>query len=132
MRLTQLINLLLLCTLSCHVYTTTAQSVKDSVLSSSLSEKFNHRLEDNALPIVFHKLGDEDNAPQEIQGVLKDQKGFLWINAISGIYRYDGIHFKKIGKVTSHLLDYNFTHHNPPEGTNYYRLQQFDLDGRAF
>lgn len=44
--------------------------------------------------------------------------------------------FENIGKVlgnetTSEFNTYEFTDVNPAEGTNYYRLQQFDLDGTS-
>lgn len=49
-----------------------------------------------AYPIFFQKLGSEEELPKAIRGVLKDRKGFLWINTDEGVYRYDGIHFDKI------------------------------------
>ena len=39
--------------------------------------------------------GAEDQLSQEsINGILKDQKGFLWIQAVGGLFRFDGNHFK--------------------------------------
>ncbi|MEK6616146.1 MAG: ice-binding family protein [Bacteroidota bacterium] len=47
----------------------------------------------------------------------------------------DGINFKTIGKsdgagYSSQLLSYFFTDESPEEGINYYRLNQFDIDGK--
>ena len=46
----------------------------------------------------------------------------------------DGRIFHNIGKIdgagiSTHINDYNFTHKNPINGINYYRLKQVDFDG---
>ncbi len=46
----------------------------------------------------------------------------------------DGKNFSKLGRVKTHnqtANQYNFTDRNVPTGTLYYRLQQFDLDGKS-
>lgn len=96
MRWNQLINIVFFFIFFCFTYSAFAQQLQDSLLFSVPTKNIKHGLDENTLPIFFHKLGSEEDAPNEIQGVLKDKKGFLWINAISGIYRYDGIYFKKI------------------------------------
>jgi len=47
-----------------------------------------------------------------------------------------GIDFKEIAKVdgagtSRELQEYSYTHNNPANGVNYYRLTQYDLDGRS-
>lgn len=46
----------------------------------------------------------------------------------------DGRHFQQIGKIdgqgtTLEVSDYDFTHHKPTPGANYYRIRQVDFDG---
>ncbi len=48
----------------------------------------------------------------------------------------DGASFNSIGKVSgkgnsSTIVNYSFTDYNPFNGTNYYQLQQFDIDGES-
>ncbi len=66
-----------------------------------------------AHPIFFQKLGEEEDLPKGIGNVLRDRLGFLWINADDGIYRYDGIQFKKIEYVRKDSTDpvVNAYHH---------------------
>jgi hypothetical protein len=50
-------------------------------------------------------------------------------------YSTDGIHFVSIGTVkgndnSTSVLDYSYTHLNPSSGTNYYRLVQYDKNGK--
>lgn len=109
MRWNQLINIVFFFIFFCLTYSAFAQQLQDSLLFSVPTKNLKHGLEENTLPIFFHKLGSEEDAPNEIQGVLKDKKGFLWLNAKGGIYRYDGIDFKKIAceALDSEGLDVN-------------------------
>jgi hypothetical protein len=48
----------------------------------------------------------------------------------------DGVNFSEIGKIkgtgnSNATTNYNFTHRNPSNGTNYYRLKQVDFDGNS-
>lgn len=46
-------------------------------------------------PITFH-LTEKDGLPDiEIYDIIEDKKGFIWIAANKGLYRYDGKEFKK-------------------------------------
>ena len=39
--------------------------------------------------------GNEEKLSQEnITGIIKDQKSFLWVSAVAGLYRFDGYNFK--------------------------------------
>jgi len=43
---------------------------------------------------VFHHLTTEDGLSyDEIQSLMQDDKGFLWIGTANGLCRYDGSHF---------------------------------------
>jgi hypothetical protein len=48
----------------------------------------------------------------------------------------DGKYFTEIAKIESKSnyrenKEYSYTHENPANGTNYYRLTQYDIDGRS-
>lgn len=48
----------------------------------------------------------------------------------------DGVNYKELAKVdgagtSREKVEYNFTHNNPRNGVNYYRLKQYDFDGRS-
>lgn len=74
---------------------------------------------------------------------LKKQAKLLWSTAseLNSTYyliqrSVDGIHFDNIGKVdgagnSSTLKSYNFVDLRPFNGDNYYRIEQFDVDGQS-
>lgn len=44
--------------------------------------------------LVFHPLNKEKNFSQSVcNDVFKDSRGFIWISATSGLFRYDGVNF---------------------------------------
>ena len=50
-------------------------------------------------------------------------------------YSKNGVNFSQIGSTagagnSNTLQEYNFTHRNPVQGNNYYRIQQIDYDGK--
>jgi ligand-binding sensor domain-containing protein len=48
---------------------------------------------------TFQKIGLKDGLPMTmVMSVLQDQDGFLWMNTVAGLYRYDGYSFHSIPK----------------------------------
>jgi len=95
--------------ISCWVY---AQSVK----KVSLADK------KYITQYSTHYYGaDEGLLAASITGIAQDNNGFLWITSRSGLYRFDGLHFKEFGMK-------DFKHLN----TNYFVGIQSDADGRIW
>lgn len=45
----------------------------------------------------FHHITDEQGLPSnEVYSIVQDAKGFIWVGCDAGLYRYNGIQFKKI------------------------------------
>ena len=45
--------------------------------------------------IIFEHSGDDEGLSENLLSVVQDEKGFIWIAANNGLYRFDGIEFKK-------------------------------------
>ncbi|TXF88879.1 T9SS type A sorting domain-containing protein [Neolewinella aurantiaca] len=89
----------------------------------------------NALPVT---LADFSASPNRNQVDLSWSTSSETENSYFEVQRSTSLNgdFQNIGKVlgnetTSAFNTYGFTDNNPAEGTNYYRLQQFDLDGSS-
>jgi len=55
-------------------------------------------------PVSVH-LTEKDGLPDiEFYGVIEDEKGFIWLSADKGLYRYDGEHFKNYSHPKKHGL----------------------------
>ena len=65
-----------------------------------------------AQELVIESIGEKYNLNRkEVYRTLIDQKGYLWITACPGVFRFDGEKFEEIGKETTlnHSTCYNIT-----------------------
>ena len=47
-------------------------------------------------PSLVHKFwGVQDGAPDELTALAQTTDGYLWLGAVSGLYRFDGMHFER-------------------------------------
>ncbi len=86
------------------------------------------------LPIVLSKFnGVQQNDDVKITWTTASE---INVNYFEVEHAVDGQNFTKIGTVysvkqnSSELTNYNFLHSSPMNGINFYRLKQFDLDGK--
>src|SRR5258707_14334681 len=52
----------------------------------------------------------KEGAPTNVYALVQTVEGYLWIGGSPGLFRFDGVHIKRIDAIRQHLLPSTYVH----------------------